>query len=289
MSSLSGTDFPCAIIDRAGGSIILLERTALGDFNCRTDEGIVEAPLAELQAGYTGTVFIIRPQKDAFALDTAAPPEYLAPKQRGLIGSILHEIRLHHKSNLAQLALAAGVSNLLLFAMPLFSMAVYDRVIPHLAMETLWALAIGITLALAVDIGLRTARLKLNDAISLSVTSTLQARYFARILRARSGTIPTLGGSLQVGLREIESVSQLLPNLMVSLVIDLPFFILATALLFGLAGPIALVPWAASILAMGLQIFADFSNARVRKVANGGFVPASAPGSGSRAESWEEF
>ena len=109
--------------------------------------------MAELQDGFTGTVFFIRPQRDAFALDTATPPEYLAPKHRGLIGSILHEVRLHHKRDLAQLALAAGVSNLLLFAMPMFSMAVYDRVIPHLAMETLWALAIGITLALGVDVG----------------------------------------------------------------------------------------------------------------------------------------
>jgi ATP-binding cassette subfamily C protein LapB len=265
LASLGGTDFPCAIIDGAGGSIILIERTADIDFICKTDEGLVEKTVAELQDGFTGTVFFIRPQRDAFALDTATPPEYLAPKHRGLIGSILHEVRLHHKRDLAQLALAAGVSNLLLFAMPMFSMAVYDRVIPHLAMETLWALAIGITLALGVDVGLRAARLRLNDAISLSVTSTLQARYFARILRARSGTIPTLGGSLQVGLREIESVSQLLPNLMVSLVIDLPFFIIATVLLFALAGPIAIVPWAASMLAMGLQIFADFSNSRVRE------------------------
>ncbi len=265
LTSLGGTDFPCVILGPDGGSIILLGRTEAGDFTCKSPEGIFERRLEELQPLFTGTVFFMRPKHDVFAHDAATPPEYQAPSQRGLIGSILHEMRLHHKGNLIQLAVAAGVSNLLLFAMPLFSMAVYDRVIPHLALETLWALAIGVTLALLVDIGLRAARLRLNDAIALSVTSTIQARYFARILRARSGTIPTLGGSLQVGLREIESVAQLMPNIMVSLAIDLPFFIIATALLFGLAGPVAIVPWAASMLAMSLQIFADFNNSRVRE------------------------
>ncbi len=265
LASLGAGDFPCVILDPDGRSITLLGRTKAGDFTCKSSEGVYERTLEDLQPLFTGTVFFMRPKRDVFAHDAATPPEYLAPRDRGLIGSILYEMRLHHKGNLIQLAVSAGVSNLLLFAMPLFSMAVYDRVIPHLAMETLWALAIGITLALGVDIGLRAARLRLNDAIALSVTSTIQARYFARILRARSGTIPTLGGSLQVGLREIESVAQLLPNIMVSLLIDLPFFIIATVFLFFLAGPVAIVPWAASILAMSLQIFADFNNSRVRE------------------------
>jgi ATP-binding cassette subfamily C protein LapB len=265
LSSLRDADFPCVTLDSEGRTLILLARTAAGGFTCKSSEGLFERTIAQLEPTFTGTIFFVRPKKAAFVLDAAAPLEYVARKDRGLIPSILHEIREHHKQDVAQLALAAGASNLLLFAMPLFSMAVYDRVIPHLAMETLWALAIGITLALGVDIGLRSARLKLNDSISLRVSSKLQARYFARILRARSGTIPSLGGSLQVGLREIESVSQLMPNLMVSMAIDLPFFVLATALLFALAGPVALVPWGASLLAMGLQIFADFSNARVRE------------------------
>ncbi len=265
LASLRGPDFPCVILDQDGGTLILLSRTMSGDFVCKTPEGPVERTLADLQSFSTGTVFFVRPKKDLLAHDASAPTEYAPPRNRGLIGAILQEIREHHRRDVVQLAIAAGASNLLLFAMPLFSMAVYDRVIPHLAMETLWALALGVTLALGVDVGLRAARLKLNDSIAISVRSTLQALYFALILLALPGTIPSLGGSLQVGLREIENVSQLMPNLMVSLVIDLPFFVLATVLLFGLAGPVALVPWAASLLAMGLQIFADFNNARIRE------------------------
>ena len=266
LADLVPSDFPCMIVDRDGHATVLTGRTPHGLFSCRKDGQTVDCTLAELRSFYTGVVFFIRPKTDGLSHDTAAPQEYVDGPPKGLIASAFHEILQHHRRNVMQLALAAGSSNLLLFAMPIFSMSVYDRVIPHMALESLWALALGVMLALGVDFGLRVARLKLNDAIAMSVTTTLQARYFARILRACSGTIPTMGGSLQSGLREIDSVSQLLPNLLVSVLIDLPFFILASILLFALAGPVAIIPWFATLIALGFQLVADWRNERVREL-----------------------
>lgn len=265
LRSLRAADFPCVLLDKDGRSTVLLGRDGAGLFTCRAGGDTVLRTADQLQGLHGGVVFFVRPKADHLAHDTAAPREYVETKSRGLIGSILHEIRTHHRGDMIQLAVAAGASNLLLFAMPLFSMAVYDRVIPHLAMESLWALALGIMLALSVDFGLRVARLRLNDAIALTITSTLQSRYFARILSARASAIPPLGGSLQSGLREIESVAQLLPNVLVSIMIDLPFFIIATALLFALAGPVAIAPWGAALLILASQVFADLNNQRVRE------------------------
>jgi ATP-binding cassette subfamily C protein LapB len=47
-------------------------------------------------------------------------------------------------------ALAAGVINMLAIALPLFTMNVYDRIIPNKSVVSLWVLALGVLLALVL-------------------------------------------------------------------------------------------------------------------------------------------
>jgi ATP-binding cassette subfamily C protein LapB len=56
--------------------------------------------------------------------------------------------------------------NVLALAMPLFSMNIYDRVLPNAAEATLWALAIGVMIAIAFDFFIRTLRGHFIDAAS---------------------------------------------------------------------------------------------------------------------------
>ena len=137
---------------------------------------------------------------------------------------------------------ASAIGYVLMLALPLFTMAVYDRVIPHMAMETLWALGIGVILALVLDFALRNVRLRLSDAVSLSATNFLQGLLFHKILRTRSQHAPQQPAPVQQGLREIECLAQLMPQAIVSLAIDAPFFLALVMFLAVLGGPIALAP-----------------------------------------------
>lgn len=79
---------------------------------------------------------------------------------------------------LAQLVLAGLVSNSLLVLLPIFTMAVYDRVIPHLAFDTLWALSIGMGFALAADLALRHVKLRLIDPLAADIGHIAQIHFF---------------------------------------------------------------------------------------------------------------
>ena len=88
--------------------------------------------------------------------------------------------------------LAALVVNLLALAVPLFTMNVYDRVIPNKAIPTLWVLAIGVGLALAFDFLLRLARSRLVDEIGRTLDAKLSQKLFEKVMNlpmaARQGS-----------------------------------------------------------------------------------------------------
>ena len=77
---------------------------------------------------------------------------------------------------------AAFLINLLAFALPLFSMNVYDRIIPNRAVSSLWVLAIGVLLAFAVEFALRMARSNLLDELGRKLDLKLSEKIFGKLV-----------------------------------------------------------------------------------------------------------
>src|SRR4030095_4388849 len=78
--------------------------------------------------------------------------------------------------------LAALIVNLLALAVPLFTMNVYDRVIPNKAVPTLWVLALGVMLALGFDYTLRVARGQLVDEIGRRLDAKYSQKLFEKVM-----------------------------------------------------------------------------------------------------------
>lgn len=115
-------------------------------------------------------------------------------------------------------------------------MNVYDRVIPNRALETLWVLALGVILLVAVDLVLRLLRGYFIDLASARIDMQLSAQIMERVLGVRMEARPAAVGAFSANLRSFEVVRDFITSASVTAFIDLPF-----ALLFVFV--IALIAW----------------------------------------------
>ena len=158
--------------------------------------------------------------------------------------------------------------NILALAIPLATMNIFDRVISNSAFDTLWALAIGVALALGFDLTLKSMRTLLLDKASARSDVILSNHLFSRILGARMGARKAGIGIAANSLREFEGVREYLNAVTLSSLGDLPFVALFLLVIWLVAGNVVVVPLIA-IPALFLAALA--TQGRLRKLVDGSF------------------
>jgi ATP-binding cassette subfamily C protein LapB len=143
--------------------------------------------------------------------------------------------------------LASLLVNLLALALPLFSMNVYDRVIPNRAEATLWVLALGVGIAFAMDYVLRRARTKVLDTIGHDLDLKLSQKIYSKILAAPLAERKGHTGNLVARVSEFSIVRDFFASTTIVLVVDMAFLVLFIALIAYIAGWLAVVPLVAMI------------------------------------------
>jgi ATP-binding cassette, subfamily C, bacterial LapB len=146
---------------------------------------------------------------------------------------------------------ASSVVNMLAVALPLFSMNVYDRVIPNRAQSTLWVLAVGVVLAFALEFMLRRARTEVIDEISRRLDLKLSQKIFSRLLAAPLDSRQGHTGALAARVSEYATVREFFASTTVVLVVDVFFLFIFVGVIAIIAGWLALVP-IAIIIAMAV-------------------------------------
>jgi ATP-binding cassette subfamily C protein LapB len=125
-----------------------------------------------------------------------------------------------------QVMLASLVANLLGMAGVLFSMQVYDRVIPAESLPTLYVLFGGVTLALVFDFVMRIMRLRITDVLGKRADLRVSDLVFGHALRLRNSARPKSTGSFISQLRELEQIRDLITSSTATALADMPFFFL---------------------------------------------------------------
>ncbi len=183
-----------------------------------TGQGSVRLPLSDLQERFTDLVLFVRPH---FRFDERTP-ELHAAKAKHWFWSAIAAQRFVYRDVLW----AAALINVFALAFPLFSMNVYDRVVPNHAVETLWALAVGVVLVLVLDLFLRILRGRFVDEASARVDLQISAGLMEKVLGMRLEHRPESVGSFASNLRGFEQVRDFIASSTVTALIDLPFALL---------------------------------------------------------------
>ena len=158
-----------------------------------------------------------------------------------------------------QVMIAAMVSNFLSLSTALFTMTVYDRIIPNGAFESLIALSIGVVIALGFDFLIKSLRAKFIDTASRSADLQISRRLFERILQLTPDEQRQKTGAMAGTIREFETLREFFNSSTLVILIDLPFVLFFIYVISLIAGPLSYVFLTAVplviIVGLGIQPF----------------------------------
>ncbi|WP_302806401.1 type I secretion system permease/ATPase [Cloacibacillus porcorum] len=208
------------------------------------DEGTAELSFETLRDIYTGYVIYLKPQ---FKFD-----EHAGADDKRRKGHWFWETLATEKNIYRDVIIASLLSNIFAFAMPLFVMNVYNRVVPNNAVETLWVMAIGVFIMITADFALHMARGYLTDLAASRTNTRLSADMMEQVLSMRSEARPASVGSMVNSIQGFDSVRSFISSATVFAYVDLPFSIFFIIVIAIIAWPLAI-----PILIGGLLVLAE--------------------------------
>lgn len=237
---------PAVLLLKNNQACILHEVTADGLLKISPAElleSVVEVSAEELSERYTGLVILVKPR---FRFDKRVPELNKARSQHWFWHAIFQGRPLYRDA-----LIAAFFINLFALAFPLFSMNVYDRVIPNMAFETLWVLALGVLLMLSFDMAMKMTRGYLIDLASKRVDVLLSSLIMERVLGIRLEAKPASVGAFAANLRAFEAIRDFIASATVTTLVDVPFALLFLLVMAWISPWLVIPPVVAILLLVG--------------------------------------
>jgi len=235
LADIDSATLPVILILRDNKACVLLGWEAEGQkarvLLPETGQGSATLSLEELEKRHTGVVLFVRPH---FRFDARTPEVRKGHSGHWFWGALLTQRFVYR-----DVLWSALLINLFALAFPIFSMNVYDRVVPNNAVETLWALAIGVLLVLCADLFMRSLRSHFVDEASARIDVDISATLMERVLGMKLEHRPDSVGSFAANLRGFEQVRDFIASSTVTALIDLPFALLFVLVMAWIA------PWLA--------------------------------------------
>ncbi|UOR16760.1 type I secretion system permease/ATPase [Qipengyuania aquimaris] len=142
----------------------------------------------------------------------------------------------------SKVAIAAALINIFGLATALFTMTVYDRVVPNAAYGSLLALSIGLGIILLFDFVLKLLRAYFVDFAGARIDEEVGEDAFQRLLAMRLELRKGSTGQLTGMMRELETIRDFFASATLVAVVDLPFILITLVVVAIIGGWVVAVP-----------------------------------------------
>lgn len=262
LTDISPRILPCIILLKNERSAVLVsvEGTSAKIIQPEFEDEHVQMSLELLQQDYLGYAIFITPER---RVERRIDSLKLSHEKRWF-----WDVLLHYAPIYKHVIVASIFINIMGIAGSLFSMNVYDRVVPNNAVDTLWVLAVGITLAYGFDFLLRNLRSYYVDVAGRNADVVLSSRLVEKVLTMRFDRKPESTGVLVNNLREFESLRDFFSSGTLLTFVDIPFLLIFLILIGFIGGPMVFIPLAAVPLLLGGGLYIQY---KARRAAEEGF------------------
>ncbi len=193
--------------------------------------------LDKLEEDYLGYVFFLKRQYDEHGQDNLINQTASTGHGNWFFGTLYRFRGIY-----ARVVIATLFINLFVIAGPLFTMNVYDRVIPHNAIDTLWVLAIGIGLVYFFDLILKFIRTLLLETAAKKSDIILSSVLFQHAMNIKMVERPRSVGAFASNIRDFDGIRSFFASTALTAFIDLPFSVIFLVVIYSIHPVLVLLP-----------------------------------------------
>ena len=212
------------------------------------NEGETTISIKDLEEHYSGFLILIKPE---YNFNNRIKKDVVIEKPKQWFWGVMKlNTPIYRK-----VVLAAILINMFIIATPLFTMNVYDRVLPNNALSTLWVLAIGILVVMVFDFILKLMRAHYLEVAGKRSDVAMSSRIFDQLLNIRLDAKPASTGQFVNRLQSFESVRDFFASATVASLVDLPFIVLFIGIIFYIGGPVGYISIATVLIAFAFSYY----------------------------------
>ncbi|MGG7048744.1 MULTISPECIES: type I secretion system permease/ATPase [unclassified Campylobacter] len=142
----------------------------------------------------------------------------------------------------ADVLLASFIISLFVLASPLFTMNVYDRVVPNNAVETLWVLALGVGMVYLIDLFLKFIRSYFLEVAGKKSDIIMSSLIFERVMDMKFNNRPKSVGSFANNMKEFDTIKNFFSSASLVAIVDLPFAVIFLIVVYFIGSYLVVVP-----------------------------------------------